>query len=195
MLAALPGGRSVAGTVGGVYGDTLVTVEYSRLGPKHRLRAWVQLLALTAGQPGPRVAARAPSGAAHRGGPSRSTLGPVDPDDAPPRVLAALVDLYDAGLREPLPLSPRPRTRTPSAARAAATPHDAVAKAGDEWTRFGGGGESDDPAHTLVWGAAAPLDACCRRHRAAPPSSRRRFGALAMRLWAPLLAAETVDRP
>ena len=44
-------GRRVVGTVGGVYGDTVVRVEYSRLGPKHRLRAWAQLLALTTAQP------------------------------------------------------------------------------------------------------------------------------------------------
>jgi exodeoxyribonuclease V gamma subunit len=37
--------------VPGVVGDVLRTVIYSRVGPKHRLAAWVRLLALTAAHP------------------------------------------------------------------------------------------------------------------------------------------------
>ena len=48
----LPDGSRLAGTVPGVHADRIVRVEYSRLGAKHRVRAWVQLLALVAGRPG-----------------------------------------------------------------------------------------------------------------------------------------------
>ena len=48
----LPDGRRLAGTVSGVAGDTLQTVSYASLKPKHRLAAWVRLLALVAaGEP------------------------------------------------------------------------------------------------------------------------------------------------
>ncbi len=96
--------RRVVGTVGGLYGERLVSIGYSRLAAKHRLRAWVQLLALTVSHPdtpwravtlgrgkGPRLAC--------------STLGPVTPGQAR-AVLADLVELHAAGLCEPLPLPP-----------------------------------------------------------------------------------------
>src|SRR4051794_22475601 len=41
-------GRRLVGTVPEVYGDRLVSVTYSRLGPKHRLASWVRLLSLAA---------------------------------------------------------------------------------------------------------------------------------------------------
>ncbi|WP_081596454.1 exodeoxyribonuclease V subunit gamma, partial [Cellulomonas massiliensis] len=47
----LPDGRTLTGTVVGVHGDAIVRAVFSRLGPKHRLRAWLQLLALVGGTP------------------------------------------------------------------------------------------------------------------------------------------------
>ena len=47
----LPDGRTLAGTVTGVCGDTLRAISYSRVRPRDRLRAWVRLLALTAAVP------------------------------------------------------------------------------------------------------------------------------------------------
>ncbi|MEN5075921.1 exodeoxyribonuclease V subunit gamma, partial [Isoptericola cucumis] len=48
VAAVLPSGAQVTGTVPGVHGGRVVRAEYSRLAPKHRLRAWVQVLALAA---------------------------------------------------------------------------------------------------------------------------------------------------
>ncbi|MFL6026753.1 MAG: exodeoxyribonuclease V subunit gamma [Friedmanniella sp.] len=97
-LAGQLGGRPLLGTVTGVHGDSLVQVSYSRLNAKQRLRAWLELLALTTARPD--RAWRAVS-VGRRG---VSVLGPVDPGWAA-RVLADLVDLQQTGLREPLPFA------------------------------------------------------------------------------------------
>ena len=47
----LPDGRTLVGTVPGVRGDLVAAVTYSRVAPKHRLAAWVYLLALAAARP------------------------------------------------------------------------------------------------------------------------------------------------
>ncbi|MBC7290579.1 MAG: exodeoxyribonuclease V subunit gamma, partial [Actinotalea sp.] len=52
LTVALADGRELTGTVTGVRGDVLVRTVFSRLAAKHRLRAWVQLLALAAARPG-----------------------------------------------------------------------------------------------------------------------------------------------
>lgn len=48
IAVPLDDGRVLAGTVGGVRGDTILSVSYSTLAPKHRLAAWVRYLAATA---------------------------------------------------------------------------------------------------------------------------------------------------
>jgi exodeoxyribonuclease V gamma subunit len=53
VVAALPSGAVVTGTVPGVHDTRVVRAEYSKLGPKHRLRAWVQVLALAASAEAP----------------------------------------------------------------------------------------------------------------------------------------------
>ena len=51
VKVALADGRTLSGTVPGVYGDVLRTVTYSRVGARHRLQAYVRWLALTAAHP------------------------------------------------------------------------------------------------------------------------------------------------
>ncbi len=196
LRAELPGGGPVVtGTVGGVHGDAVVRVEYSRLGPKHRLRAWVQLLALTVADPD-RPWRALTLGRGH-GGTACSVLGPLDRAIAA-RVLADVVALHRAGLREPLPIAGRTshayaRTRLPrsSAARAAAA-------AEREWSGRAGC-DGVDPAHELVWGVGAPASVLLAAPDGPVPfvldtgTEPTRFGALAVGLWAPLLAAETLE--
>ncbi|MBW6439280.1 exodeoxyribonuclease V subunit gamma [Actinoplanes hulinensis] len=187
VAVPVPGGRSVAGTVGGVHEDTITVVGYSNLGPKHRLRAWVNLLALTAGRPD-RGWRAVTIGRGFRG-PARSTLGPVDPATAT-TVLSDLVTIGDEGLRRPLPTVLKTSHAYVQARARGGSVDDALAKARIEWSRPG---EGDDPAHALVWGPGAPLEALLTEPATGGESTY--FGALADRLWSPLLAAETVDRP
>ena len=98
-------GARLSGTVPGVVGDVLRTVTYSRVGARHRLAAWVRLLALTAAHPG-RAFEAVTVGAARRR--RRRVDGRADRAARTRREarehLAALLDLYDRGMREPLPL-------------------------------------------------------------------------------------------
>jgi exodeoxyribonuclease V gamma subunit len=193
VLVTLPGGRAVAGTVSGVRGDTITCVEYSKLGPKQRLRAWVSLLALAAGRP--ERPWRAVTIGRGTSGPSRSTLDPVDPDTAT-SLLTDLVALSDVGLRRPLPLVVKTSHAYAQCRNSGGSTDDALTKARGEWARHGPGGEGDDPAHELVWGCGVRLDTLLTEPATgANPDEQTQFGALAMRLWAPLLAAEKADRP
>ena len=94
VRVVLDDGRLLSGTVPGVVGDTLRAVSYARVGPRHRLQAWVRLLALTAAHPErtvrrahrrPRPARRRRRGdrradpARERGGGARRAGGPARP--------------------------------------------------------------------------------------------------------------------
>ncbi|WP_166665944.1 MULTISPECIES: exodeoxyribonuclease V subunit gamma [Pseudonocardia] len=184
-LVAELDGATVTGTVPGLHGDVVVRVEYSRLKAKQRLRAWVQLLALTAAHPGRRWTAVTIGRGS--GGPARSTLGPVDPARAR-QVLADLVSLRRDGLREPLPLPTDAAAVYARNRSRGVVPANALAAADAEWSRF----ERDDAAHAFVRGPGAPLLVREEPGDAAEPT---RFGALATRLWAPLLDHERQDAP
>ena len=102
VVLDLPGGRQLRGTVGGLHEEYLVAVSYSKLGPAARLRAWLSMLALSAGHPDKAWGA-ATVGRGDRGRPQCATLTPIKAQTALP-VLEQLVELYDKGLREPLPM-------------------------------------------------------------------------------------------
>ncbi|MBL8927343.1 MAG: exodeoxyribonuclease V subunit gamma [Pseudonocardia sp.] len=205
----LPDGARVVGTVGGVYGDTAVRVEFSKLAAKQRVRAWVRLVALTAAVPDRRWRV-VTVGRGARGGVAVATVGPV-PAARARGVLADLVALHRDGLREPLPLptiaaQAYARTRT-----GGGTPDDALAEALRGWCE-GRFPERDEAAYTRVFGPAAGREVLTTAgssrsgHDAAAPHSVRggrpapdqgggeptRFGDLALRLWRPLLDAEVL---
>ena len=194
VVAAPPAGPRVVGTVSEVYGDDIVRVEYSRLGPRHRLRAWVELLALTVAQP-ERAWRAVTLGRGQHSGLLRSTLGPV-PSERAAAVLAELVEMHERGLCEPLPLATATSHAYANGRTSGAEVPDAVESAARTWCRRRGG-ERDDAAHQLVFGADAPIEVllAAPAELPAPPGERTRFGALALRLWAPLFAAETLEHP
>ena len=194
----LGGGRRLRGTVPEVYGDRLVPVSYSRLGPTHRLQSWVQLLALTASDPDRNWTAHTigrPTNSRSRESHSLSLLGPLD-DYTARDLLRGLVDLRDRGLCEPLPIPLKASFAYARQRRTRATQDEALVKAGYDWNDGRFPGEQSEAAQVRAWGPSAPIPGL---DRAPAPGEEfdgetTRFGALALRLWNPLLVAEQGSR-
>lgn len=176
------GGGSLTGTVNRVYGDTIATVSYGRLSAKQRITAWLELLALTLTAPERPWRAVVLA----RGG--RCTLGPLESPFAE-RVLTDLLDLYATGVTEPLPL-PVSAAAEYAAARFRDRPvEQALARARERWKW-----DLDatwrrvlrPPADFEALVAAPARDAEVRGGLREPS----RFGALARRVWEPVLRRE-----
>ncbi|QBR92705.1 exodeoxyribonuclease V subunit gamma [Nocardioides euryhalodurans] len=184
---ALPDGRRLTGTVGPVYDGRLVEVGFSRLGGKQLLQAWVRLLALAAHDPDKHWTALVVGRAARGTTVAQRLLGPAD--HAPDLLLRDLVDLYDRGRREPLPL---PVKTSYAWASAVHQGDDPVQAAERRWKSSLYPGENELPAHVRVWGRHAPLPAVLGEVRPDEDDlgQPHRLGALSVRLWGPLLRAE-----
>ena len=145
---------TLVGTVASVYGDRVVRVVYSKLAAKHKLRAWVQLLALCAQSPDHDWEA-VTVGRGQRGGVAASHLAGVSAADAV-RHLDDLVEAYRAGMGIPLPLPPKAAAVYAAKRRAGVSVLVAQTQAGKEWRRSGSDqremGEFDDADHLRVWG-------------------------------------------
>ena len=181
----LVGGRELSGTVNGVRDDAVVSVTYSSLSARHRARAWVLALALAGADGGGRAVTVGRYGNRAR---TSTIVAPADPRGA----LADLVDLYDRGMCEPLPLLTKTSAAYAGARLGGGTVDQALESAGREW-RSAFGGEREDRHVQHVWGEDAALTDLLT----APPGDGEqwpgettRFGALACRVWAPLRDAE-----
>jgi exodeoxyribonuclease V gamma subunit len=195
---ALADGTRLQGTVAGVRDAVLLSTTCATLSGRHRLRAWVQLVALSVAHPGSGWTAVA---VGRRGkGVQRSVQGPLEPDEAR-AVLEQLVALHRTALTCPLPLpvktsaeyaEMRSRGRSVELARTMA------AKKWDDSDRYPG--ECSDAEHVLLHGEQAQLTVLTGQ---APvpgeadewPDEPDRFGRLARRLWQPLLDHETTVVP
>jgi exodeoxyribonuclease V gamma subunit len=193
VRVALPGGGTLRGTVPGVCGDVLRTVTFSRVGPRHRIAAWVQLLALAAAHPGRSFSALT-VGRDSGDGIAVVEIPEVEAGDARAH-LGVLVDLYARGMREPPPLA----CRTSEAyARAGGSGLDPIATAQREWeSDFKIDHEDREPEHRLVHGGviafADLLEPPARADERGPwwdPDETRRFGRWSRRLWDGLLGVE-----
>jgi exodeoxyribonuclease V gamma subunit len=184
----LGGGRRLTGTVGPVYADRLVAVGYSKLDGKQLLASWVRLLALAAGLPDHNWTALTIGRAARGTVPAQRLLGP--PCEAPEVLLRGLVELYDAGRREPLPLPLKTSFAWAGARLQGDDPREAAQQ---RWRTSRYPGEDAEPAHVRVWGEHAPLDRLLgpARPDEAVEGESTRLGALAARLWLPMLRSET----
>jgi exodeoxyribonuclease V gamma subunit len=180
-VALAIGDRLLTGTVGPLHGDTLVTVSYSNLAPKHRLAAFTRLLALTAAHPGLKWQAVT---VGRRG---TSVLGPVDPGWAA-LVLDDQLDLYQTGLREPLPFSPR-ASHEYARLRFRDLRVDPGESAAQDW-------EWDrDAAYERFFGVGVTLTDLAKipsrtEEERGTLAETTRFGTLARRVFQPLLSVE-----
>ncbi len=200
VRATLAGGRTLSGTVSGVVGDVLRLVTFSRLGPQHRLASWVQLLAMSAAHPDRAFTAVAIGRARAdqwRASVSCARLGPFGAEEAAEQ-LAVLVDLFDRGMREPLPLACRTSAAYAAAAASGGNPIQAATK---EWeSGFNWPKEDGEPEHEMVFRRRLPpgllFVAPARDDEQGPgwaATEQSRFGRYARRLWDPLLAAERLE--
>ncbi len=191
----LGGGRQLRGTVGGVHGSCLVTVSFASLSARSRLRAWIALLALTAGEPDTSWGA-ATVGRRGKRGAGCVTIQPVDVELAR-ATLADLVDLYDRGLRAPLPIPIRTAACYAASRHGGALPQDAEEVAIREWRTTRDSqipGEDSDNANVQAWGIGTSFASLLDEQPAADErwsgEEPHRFGELTMRLWSPLLDRE-----
>jgi exodeoxyribonuclease V gamma subunit len=172
----------------------VLSLTYSRLAARHRLLAWIDLVALTVAQPDRQWRAVA-VGRGRGSRAQRSVFDPLSAADAS-AALDELVELYRAGLRSPLPLPVK--TAAAYAERRnhsdAPTAREGAAR---EWLTDRFPGEQEDAEHVLLYGERAPLSVLTTQ-RPEPgeggPGWHRdetdRFGLLARRLWGRLLDAE-----
>ena len=197
---------SIVGTVPGVRGDVVHTVTYSKLGPAHRLIAWVRLLVLSATWPErPFSALTVGRSQGRRATISIAAIRPLGPDapsrrEAAESHLRALVDVFQRGMCEPLPLYARTSAAWAAAGAGGMEPGGAAAA---EWASgYNFPKEDKEPEHVLVLGGVLPLRAVLEVSGAPlpdevawAPTESTRFGVYAQRLWGGLLDhEEIVDR-
>jgi exodeoxyribonuclease V gamma subunit len=199
---ALPDGRLLSGTVTGVRDDLLLATTFSRVSAKHRIAAWVRLLALTASWP-ERPFAAATVGRGQSRGDVRTAWVPPLGADAAQRAsaarteLAVVMDLYDRGMREPLPLSCQSSAAYADAVRRGQDPFAAALK---EWeSEWNFEKEDRDAEHQMAFGGVLTLGEVVdiapgegEEGDGWPESEVSRFGRLACRLWEGLLSREEV---
>ncbi|WP_433602844.1 exodeoxyribonuclease V subunit gamma [Nocardia sp. CA-135953] len=194
----LGNGRRLTGTVPEVRGESLVRTTFSRLAPKHRIAAWVSLLASAVTED--RSWRAVTTGRGQFGRPAwRSEIMAPEPPAAL-AILRELVRLRDAGLTEPLPIAPSATAVYAERRFHGSNADEAVSAAERE---FNGGpngpgpfGDHTDRHLRYIWGPAPRLEHLMAAPApAGEPAETTRFGSLARRMWAPLLAAENQGQP
>ncbi len=195
----LPDGRRLTGTVSGWYAEPsrAVTATYSSVRPKQRLRAWVTVLALAAA--GHSEATGELVGQLRRGrrpAVGHFTYGPV-PQDLARTLLGQLVDLYDRGMRAPLPLGVQTACAFAESFQASGDEDSALFDAARKWHTSTGAftmrGEQDEPAFVRVLGPGVRLTeiaGTAAEDEQWAAGVRTRLGQLALRVWQPLVATD-----
>ena len=199
-LGEIPGCGPVAlvGTVTGISGDATCAVSYSSVGPRHRLAAWVRVLALSAAHPATPWRA-VTVGKMKTGGRVVEITALDGPPDArraeAMRHLADLVALRARGLCEPLPSPCKTAASWAEARRRGRPPEKSAVRDWESNHRFDG--EAADRSHVVALGGELRLDQLLAiepiSHEAGAgwaEDEPSRLGRLARRVWDPLLARE-----
>ncbi|GAB0107503.1 exodeoxyribonuclease V subunit gamma [Nocardia sp. JMUB6875] len=188
-------GRRLTGTVPDVHDDALLRTTYSRLAPKHRMAAWIRLLALAATD-GERTPALMSAGRGKHNRPAWQSTLTAPPAPLARGILRDLVAIRDEGLTEPLPIAPAASAVYAERRLAGGTPDDALLAAEQEFDgRFG---ENTDRYLRHILGPAPRFHQLTEAAAPALPgveSEPTRFGELARRLWNPLLTNENQGQP
>jgi exodeoxyribonuclease V gamma subunit len=203
VQVTLADGRLLSGTIAVRGDDVLASTTYSRVAAKHRLAAWVRLVAATAAAPERRLSAATIGRAGRDAGERAVSVSIIPPLGGDPatrareagEALHGLIDLYDRGLREPLPV---PCASAAAYARARHVGEDAVAKAREEWeSAYNYPREDQQLEHQLVLGGQLTMEQLMaiparsdERGEGWLESEPSRFARLADRLWSGLLIRE-----
>lgn len=174
----LGNGRRLLGTVPDLYDNRLVRTTFSRLGARHRLDAWISLVALAASTRGEWIA-RVIGRAAVGDEPVRATFNVV-PD--PGAVLADLVAFHDLALQRVLPYAVETSRLAARGATSSRPAWMVQRDLGDQWRKDNAGVEM-----TTAWGHRPSWDEVTAE---TGPSGRPLFDELADRVWKPALTAE-----
>lgn len=187
------GGRRLTGTVPSVYaGDgaelVLAGVTFSRLGPRHRIGAWVRLLALAVQYPDSRWrAVTLGRGQFSRPAWQSVLTPPLGGPDGARTALRALVELRDSGLCEPLPIAAGASSAYAARIAGGSTEEEALEAAAKEFNS--GFGDQSERHLRFVFGPAPDFATIFTG------DILDRFTGLARMMWEPLLAMETLGPP
>ena len=173
-----------------VRGQRVVRVKYSKLSAKHRLASWIDLLALSVAFPDQSWTAATYGWFKQWGreGCAWSVLGPVG--DGAADHLRDLVDVYDRGLREPLPLFAKTSSAWATALHKGKNAEDSASSAWRDRDTYPG--EQSAPEHVRVFGRCCELERLLGVPRPDEQWSEEptRLGRYARHVWEPLLRHE-----
>lgn len=186
-------GRRLGGIVPGVFGTAFVVTSYSNLSAKHRLEAWLALLALSAGAAGQRTGDHWTAHVVAKWGKgSKVVSSRTIAADLARTFLRDLVELRDLGLRQPLAFAPKTSfayAETLARRRVDAT---AMTAAVNQWMDRS---DNNDASIALLYGPHPDLDIWLE-----PPLAEERWhdpqglqpgptrlAHTAMRVWEPAL--------
>jgi exodeoxyribonuclease V gamma subunit len=205
VLVALEDRRTLSGTVAGLRGATVGAATYSRVNPRQRIAMWVRLLALTAAHPECAyetvLVGRVRSGGGH-GAVTIARLAPLAADEAQRALiaheqLAKLIDIYDRGMREPLPLPGLTAAAYAEAVHKGRNPEPAARKAFESTYKYDK--EDQEPEHRRAFEDVVTLSELLDKAPRADEQGEGWFDAepsrlarYALRLWTPILAHEVL---
>ncbi|WP_137725705.1 exodeoxyribonuclease V subunit gamma [Prescottella subtropica] len=179
-------GIRLVGTVDGIHDGVIARTTFSRLAPKHRIGAWVRLLALAAdGRVANPTAVTTGRGEGRAPVAQSRLVAPADPA----AILRRLVDLRERGLDRPLPMAVKTTAAYATARFRGRSFEQADVVAEKTWgDKFG---DAVDRDVAFVHGPGAGLTVLTAEQSPPGATEPTTFGTEAAVLWGPLLAAET----